>query len=106
MQHFGLSRRLRSYSYISTHPHFLHNLPGTPADAEMIPPIRTTFTFRLRLWGYGDYVVTIFFAQTAALFIVFPEMAVTAVVWLVWGMDDLTQKSNLQSFRFTHEFWA
>lgn len=30
----------------------------------------------------------------------------TAVVWLVWGIDDLTQKSNLQSFRFTHEFWA
>lgn len=44
--------------------------------------------------------------QTAARFIVFPEMAVTAVVWLVWGIDDLTQKSNLQSFRFTHEFWA
>ena len=43
-----------TYSYISTHPHFLHNLPGTPADAGMIPPIRTTFTFRLRLWGYGD----------------------------------------------------
>jgi len=33
-------------------------------------------------------------------------MTVAAVVWLVWGIDDLTQKSNLQSFRFTHEFWA
>ena len=31
---------------------------------------------------------------------------VAAVVWLVWGIDDFTQKSNLQSFRFTHEFWA
>jgi hypothetical protein len=38
------------------------------------------------------------FTQTAALFVISPEMAVTAVVWLVRGINILTQKSNLQSF--------
>ena len=48
------AQRLRSYLYISTNPHFSHNLFSTPANAGMMATVRTTITFRLWLRGYRD----------------------------------------------------
>ena len=72
-------------------PHITHNLFGTPADTGVVSTIGATVTFTFQLRRYRNQIVTIFLAQTAALFAVLPEIAVTTIFRLFWGIYGIAQ---------------
>ena len=59
--------------------------------------------FADHLW-FRDTVIAVIYTKFTADFFIFPEVTISAVLWLVRGINSPTQSRNLQSFRFTHDF--
>ena len=54
----------------------------------------------------GCPIIAILFAKLTANPVVSPEVAVSAVLWLIFGKTISVQRRYLQSFRFSPKFRA
>ena len=79
----------RTSSLILPDAKLSENFLRTPADTGAIPSIGTAIAFRLHLWCFTNQVIAITLAQTTARPCSFPEIALAAFAWLIWGIHFL-----------------